>query len=362
MELEFKSYNEIIEKAKSEVREKGHGIYYENHHIIPRNMGGNDTRDNLILLTAIEHVYAHYFLALDCEAKGDIQHYIANIQAAWLVISGKSKFTAKKRKSIEDWLKDENAQKLSLEIKQKFRESRINNGPNKGKKLNMKDRIWAQKDGTTQKPVRILERNLGQGSWVGYIKIVDCPICHQANSETSFACSEAHEKEYLEKIKNEFRAKRGEEVKARWQNEEYAKRIIDANTGIAHGSTGIWITNGIDTKMIQESELEKYTNQGWSRGRSNIQGYAQTEEYKQKLSERRKNSCYVKKDGVVKEIKLDELETYISDGWTRGTYGTSRKGIKQPAMAWVHKATEIKRIRKENLQEYLDNGWVKGRK
>ena len=362
MELEFKSYDEIIEKAKSEIREKGHGIYYENHHIIPRNMGGKDTRDNLILLTVIEHVYAHYLLALDCEARGDIQHYIANIQAAWIVISGKSKFTAKKRESIENWLKDENAQKLSLEIKQKCRESRKNNGNNKGKKLNIKDRIWVQKDGTTQKPVRILERNLGIGSWVGYSQIKDCPICHQANTKESFACSDAHEKEYLNKIKLEFKKQRALDVAKRWEDPEYAKRIIDANTGIAHGSTGIWITNGVDTRMIQESELEKYTNQGWSRGRSNIQGYAQTEEYKRKLSERRRNSCYVKKDGIVKEIKLAELDSYLSDGWTRGTYGTSRKGIKQPAMAWVHNEIEIKRIRKENLQEYLGKGWKSGRK
>lgn len=355
--LQFNTYEELIKSASSEYRFKGGQVYYELHHIIPRNMGGSDTKDNLVLLTLQEHVLAHYLLALENENNKDV--YIANIQAAWFICHGKSKFSSKKRQEVENWLNDTGAQKITEDLKLRLKAER----PNRvGKSLNIKDRIWAQKEGTTQKPVRILERNLGQGSWVGYIKIVDCPICHQANTKDSFACSDAHEKEYLNKIKLEFKKQRSLDVAKRWEDPEYAKRIIDANTGVAHGSTGIWITNGVDTKMIQESELEKYTNQGWSRGRSNIQGTPQTEEYKQKLSERRKNSCYVKKDGVVKEIKLAELDTYLSAGWARGTYGTSRKGIKQPAMAWVHNSIEIKRIRKENLQEYLDSGWIKGRK
>lgn len=358
--MKFNSYEELIAYAKSEIREKGKGIYYENHHILPKNMGGLDKPDNLVLLTAAEHVYAHYLLAIKYE-QVNRAYYIANIQAAWLVIKGKSKFTAKKRQEIEDWLKDDEAQQLLNIIKRRFIENKKNEkGPNAGKTLKINDRIWVQK--ATQKPVRILERNLGQGSWIGYIKIVDCPICHQANSETSFACCEAHAEEYLKLKKEEYKKQRALDVAKRWEDPEYAKRIIDANTGIAHGSTGIWITNGVDTKMIQESELEEYTNQGWLRGRSGIEAHKQSEEMKVKTSERRKNSCYVKKDGVVKEVKLDELEVYISEGWTRGTYGTSRKGIKQPAMAWVHNSSEIKRIRKENLQEYLDNGWVKGRK
>jgi hypothetical protein len=358
---DFKTYEDLISNAKKEFRQKGGHVYYELHHILPKNMGGSDEKENLVLLTIGEHVYAHYLLALECEQNKNHQGYVANIQAAWLVCHGKSKFSNWKKIKLEEWLMDEEAQKISAELKIKFLENKKNEkGPNAGKTLKINDRIWVQK--ATQKPVRIRERNFGQGSWIGYIKIVDCPICHQANSETSFACCEAHAEEYLKLKKEEYKKQRALDVAKRWEDPEYAKRISEANTGIAHGSTGIWITNGIDTKMIQESELEKYTNQGWSRGRSNIQGYAQTEEYKQKLSERRKNSCYVKKDGVVKEIKLDELDKYLSEGWTRGTYGTSRKGIIQPPMAWVHNETEIKRIRKTNLQEYLDNGWKQGRK
>lgn len=360
---DFKTYKDLINFATSEFRQKGGHTYYELHHILPRNMGGNDSKDNLVLLTIGEHVYAHYLLALECLAKNDKQHYIANIQAAWFICHGKSKFSYWKKLKLEEWLQNEEAQKLSEEIKLRFIENNRKSKPErKVKSLIYKDRIWVQKG--TQKPVKILERNFGKGSWVGYNKISDCPICHKPNNESLFACSEAHETLYLQQIKEKYKLERSKQVKERWQDEEYANRIISANTGVSHGHTGIWVTNGIETKMIQDEELDTYIKEGWKRGRSGIVGTPQTEEYKKKLSERRKNSCYVYNDEVdCKEIQKSELEDYLSKGWKKGKRVIySRKGFKQPPMAWVNNGTEIKKIRKSFLQEYLDNGWKRGRK
>jgi hypothetical protein len=36
--------------------------YYERHHVLPKCMGGKDTSDNLIYLTAREHLLAHWLL------------------------------------------------------------------------------------------------------------------------------------------------------------------------------------------------------------------------------------------------------------------------------------------------------------
>lgn len=55
-------YNELIERSRNENRQKGCGIYYENHHIIPKCLGGEDTSENLVLLTAREHFIAHWLL------------------------------------------------------------------------------------------------------------------------------------------------------------------------------------------------------------------------------------------------------------------------------------------------------------
>jgi hypothetical protein len=57
-----KVYESIIQKAKYENRIKHNGIYYENHHIIPKCLGGTDDKENLVLLTAKEHYVCHKLL------------------------------------------------------------------------------------------------------------------------------------------------------------------------------------------------------------------------------------------------------------------------------------------------------------
>lgn len=55
-----KHYNLLIEKARG--AEKVEGEYYENHHILPRSLGGTDDKSNLVYLTARQHFLAHWLL------------------------------------------------------------------------------------------------------------------------------------------------------------------------------------------------------------------------------------------------------------------------------------------------------------
>ena len=55
-------YFKIIDNALSQERVKGDDNYYEKHHIIPRSIGGNDSKENLVLLTAREHYICHWLL------------------------------------------------------------------------------------------------------------------------------------------------------------------------------------------------------------------------------------------------------------------------------------------------------------
>lgn len=56
-----KWYDSIISNALSENRQRG-DIYYEEHHIMPRSLGGSDDPQNLVLLTAKEHYVCHLLL------------------------------------------------------------------------------------------------------------------------------------------------------------------------------------------------------------------------------------------------------------------------------------------------------------
>lgn len=55
-------YEALVARAKSENRTKDSGCYYEEHHVLPRSLGGRDTKENLVLLTPDEHYMAHYYL------------------------------------------------------------------------------------------------------------------------------------------------------------------------------------------------------------------------------------------------------------------------------------------------------------
>lgn len=52
-------YDALIAKAKAR---SAANAYVEKHHIVPRSMGGSDTADNLVCLTAREHFLAHWLL------------------------------------------------------------------------------------------------------------------------------------------------------------------------------------------------------------------------------------------------------------------------------------------------------------
>lgn len=57
-----KVYDQIIDRARKEVRAKKQGTYFERHHIIPKCLGGLDVADNAVLLTAKEHFVCHHLL------------------------------------------------------------------------------------------------------------------------------------------------------------------------------------------------------------------------------------------------------------------------------------------------------------
>jgi hypothetical protein len=56
-----KIYDNFIEMRKKRIIDES--FYYETHHILPKSLGGDDSLENLIKLTAREHYFAHLLLA-----------------------------------------------------------------------------------------------------------------------------------------------------------------------------------------------------------------------------------------------------------------------------------------------------------
>jgi HNH endonuclease len=68
-----KWYYCIVQNDRAENRIKTKDSYFELHHIIPRSMNGDNSRENLILLTYREHFLCHWLLTKMCTK---VQHTI----------------------------------------------------------------------------------------------------------------------------------------------------------------------------------------------------------------------------------------------------------------------------------------------
>lgn len=56
-----RTYEALVKGAQDKDRKKGEE-YYESHHIIPSSLGGSNSKENRVLLTAREHYIAHLLL------------------------------------------------------------------------------------------------------------------------------------------------------------------------------------------------------------------------------------------------------------------------------------------------------------
>ncbi|QHJ74487.1 hypothetical protein VH12019_00160 [Vibrio phage VH1_2019] len=69
----LKIYDSIVKRAQKRKTISG---YFESHHILPRCMGGNNKKSNIVRLTAKEHYISHLLLAK-----------IHNTRGLWLAVA-----------------------------------------------------------------------------------------------------------------------------------------------------------------------------------------------------------------------------------------------------------------------------------
>ena len=104
-------YYTIIEKAKS----RNVSDYTENHHIIPKSLGGTNNKDNLVKLTAREHFVCHLLLT-----KMTIGESRNKMISAVFYLTGRGKAERKniiKSSRLYEKLKIEHAQYVSNQKK-----------------------------------------------------------------------------------------------------------------------------------------------------------------------------------------------------------------------------------------------------
>lgn len=101
-----------------------------------------------------------------------------------------------------------------------------------------------------------------------------------------------------------------------------------------------WINNGTKNKRISLDQLDSYLSQGWKIGQlPTTSGY-----------------IWVNKDGKNTTINKAKLSEYLANGWSKGKI-LSENEINNVK---VHKDGKTKLIPKEQLDDYLSQGWIRG--
>lgn len=93
------TYHKIIEMSTKKNRVKTADVYYENHHIIPKSLGGGNEKENLVLLTPREHFLVHWLLT---KMVTDQDHK-RKMHNAFYRLSHASKFNDKRKLSPKQY-------------------------------------------------------------------------------------------------------------------------------------------------------------------------------------------------------------------------------------------------------------------
>jgi hypothetical protein len=246
-----KVYYQIINKAKErnitkeEYKEKE--IYVENHHILPKSLGGDDSEDNLVLLTAREHFMCHYLLAKMFK-KETLKWYKVN--QAFIMMKCSSFCRDRYYNSrLYEALKGNHSSVMSF-LQSGSKNSQYgtmwisNIELKQSKKIKKTDEIpegWVK----------------GRNKWKRNKKTkVKCVICGNIfETIRSKYCSDDCRKKRIDnyKLSPETRKKMSEKAVLR----------VKLNPAIVHKNS-TWINNGIINKRIQN---DKQIPKGWMKGR-----------------------------------------------------------------------------------------------
>lgn len=340
-----KWYFNIIESVKCKNRIKLRKsdisyVYYENHHIVPKSLGGSDIKTNLVLLTLKEHYIVHLLL---CNMQQTKNNRYKMIDAFRRFCYGNDE-TKHTRRKYEYW--------KYLEI-EKYNDgiwmSSFKNKISNTRKNQYKNPIFAVKHKQIQN-----NRTLGKSL----------------------------EEIYGEEKAIEMKNKISSTIKLMYKNCEIT---LPDRVGENNGMYGK--NHSLETKK-KISEKSKIHSKGEGNG---MYGKNHTDETKKKQSELRKNTIHITNGIISKVIHKSDI---IPEGWHKGriidgdaiskrmtTYRSDTKFINNGLETIVIKSTddlpegytygrlmkfkitnglENKSVSGKELKQYQDMGWHRG--
>jgi len=285
--MNYKRCYEILINSRQLLdRKKGEGIYYEKHHILPRCLGGDNSKENLILLTAKEHFIAHLLLIKCYEGKERNKM----VQALWAMVSHKNmqrKISSRQYEFTRTLIKtkrtEEECKKMSISVKKRW-------------------------ENITDEERKRIGRKISEGK-----KGVVSPF---KNKKLNEIVGEERASEIIKKIK-ENRPTKNKSYEE-YFGEEKAIEIKNKIGNFFKGKTFDEERYNIHLLGVEKSKIKRLQNP-----------YYHSEETKKLMSEQRlgkltkeKNPmfgrCWIRNENENKVIRKEELEEYLINGWIKG--------------------------------------------
>lgn len=144
-------YNQIIERAKNRQLNN----YKETHHILPKCMGGNNNKDNLVDLTAREHFLCHMLLCEIYPKNNKLRH------ALFFMAIGKQK-----PKNIQYIIGSRIYERLKIEYSQ-FLTGKNQSEITRNKKSESMKKVWQNKSQSEKSKIgkKRAESRKQNGKW-----------------------------------------------------------------------------------------------------------------------------------------------------------------------------------------------------
>ena len=227
-----KIYDQFIaDRRLKEAALLASGEYFERHHVIPKSMGGNDSKGNLICLTPEDHVHAHILLA---KTYGGI-HWVS----VMFIVTGNHSLRIPTKRMIKNnaIAKRKYSEFLSTPEQNQIRSERVLGEKNPAKRPEVRAKMSASQIGK----VRPMDQRIKQSESTKGVK-------KSAAHRAALKGCQSGEKHAMYGVnhKEESKAKTSNSLKAQGR---------------------AWCTNGIENKIIKTNLGETAPN-GWHLGRT----------------------------------------------------------------------------------------------
>lgn len=291
-------YCEIIQNA---LLRSVHMSYVEKHHILPKcfNLGGDKDPHNIAVLTAKEHFICHLLLPKMVEdkiLKGKLAY--AAFQMTWIAGRDRYKVCSNLYRLLKEQLSlnTKNVPKSDVH-KAKLRKP-------KSTTINMKKPKsvpnW-NKGGSISNETKAKQSAAMKGRYVGELNSFYGQTHSQETIEylRSINLGKILTEEHKQNISKSLKGKEP------WNKGIPASQLHKEN--VSKGLVGqIIITNGIENKRIQPSELENYDPNIWHRGKTT------------RPIPKLQGTIFINDGNITKRIKPEDLHLYDPATWKRG--------------------------------------------